>query len=52
MAGSIARRRVRTAVATTTVELRKMAAIFQIVGWKRHAAQGPVLKLGKKLYKV
>ena len=41
MASGIARGRVRTTAAattTTTVESHKMAAIFQITGWQRHAA--------------
>ena len=38
MASGIARGPVRTTAATTTVESRKMAAIFQIIGWQRHAA--------------
>ena len=38
MASGIARGRVRTTAATTTVESRKMAAILQIIGRQRHAA--------------
>ena len=36
MASGIARGRVRTTTATTTVESRKMAAILQIIGWQGH----------------
>ena len=38
MANGIARGRVRTTAATTTLKSRNMAAILQITGWQKHAA--------------